>query len=494
MTIRRSFAFSLLEKYASTAINIGSTLVLARLLTPEEIGVFSVGAAVVGMLHALRDFGVTNYLIQEREVGREKLRTAFTVTLGLSWLFAALLFLAAAPAARFYGEDGVREVVWVMAINFVLIPFGAPILAMLRREMRFARIAAIQLVSTAVNAGVSITLAATGNGFMSLAWASLAGVATTSLLAFATSPHAFLLRPGLHEWRSVLSFGSYASGNALVAEVWQSAPDLIMGRMLGFEPVGLYSRAKGLLAIFSKLILEGIQPVLLPALSEKVRRGEDLRDTYLKAMEYLTVLYWPFLAFLGLMPAQVILLLLGDQWLAATSLVQILVVSQAIGFPAFMIQPLLMSMGRIRDMFILNLLLAPLTIFAVVLGSLYSVELVAMLTIPSTALSTIVIVRYIGRFVSVSVRDIVCTTRRSAVVAGVSALIPAGLQFSGLTAPLGAFGSVVVAAAGLGLVWLTMLHLVAHPFRDELRHILVRLPRPSLRRGAADRAAGRAEP
>ncbi|GIK97010.1 MAG: lipopolysaccharide biosynthesis protein [Alphaproteobacteria bacterium] len=494
MTIRRSLAFSFLEKYASTAINIGSTLVLARLLTPEEIGVFSVGAAAVGILHALRDFGITSYLIQEREVGPEKLRTAFTVTTGLSWLFAALLFIAADPAARFYGEEGVREVVWVMAVNFVLIPFGAPILAMLRREMRFARIAAIQLVATAVNAGISILLAATGHGFMSLAWASLAGVATTSLLAFATSPHTFLLRPAIKEWRSVLSFGSYASGNALVAEVWQSAPDLIMGRMLDFEAVGLYSRAKGVLAIFGKLIFEGMQPVLLPALSEKVRRGEDLREIYMKAMEHVTVLYWPFLGFIGLMAPQVILLLLGSQWSAAVPLVQLLAASHAIAFPAFMTQPLLMSLGRIRDVFVMNLVLAPLPILAVVLGSLHSVEMVAMLTIPNATIGILIILRFVGRFIPISLSEVLWATRRSALVAGVSALVPAGLQFSGATAALGAVGSTLVAAAGLGLVWLAMLHLVAHPFRDELRHILARLPWPSLRRAAADRAAGRAEP
>src|SRR3546814_7174749 len=100
------------------------------------------------------------------------------------------------------------------------------------------------------------------------------------------------------------------------------------------------------MAIFSKLIFEGLQPVLLPALSEKVRRGEDLREVYLRAMEYVTVLYWPFLAMLGLMADPIVRLLLGDQWLTVIPLVQIFCGTSAFAFPAFFPQPLLMAIGR----------------------------------------------------------------------------------------------------------------------------------------------------
>ena len=482
MSIRRSLAFSFLEKYASTAINLASTLVLARLLSPAEIGVFSVGAAVVGIMHSLRDFGVTNYLIQEREVDREKLRTAFTVTLGLSWLFALVLLAGADWAAGFYREEGVRQIVWVMAANFVLIPFGSPILALMRRELQFARLGAIQLSATAVNAGVSILLAATGHGFMSLAWASLAGVAVTSGLAFACRPHAFLLKPGLREWRSILAFGSYASANALVGDLRLTAPDLIMGRMLGFEAVGLFSRAIGLISIFNKIIFEGLQPVLLPALSEKVRRGEDLREIYLRAMEYVSALYWPFLAFLALMADPIIEVLLGHQWAAAAPLVRILCIGAAISFPAFLTQSLLMSMGGIRDTFILNAVLLPLSVSVFVLGSLHSLEMVAILTVPVSLIGILIVVRFVGRFISVSVFDTLHATRKSAVVTLVAALVPALLQFWTGWEALGPLLGLTFTGLAFGLAWLAATYLTRHPLQAEIRDVLGRLPRLALRR------------
>lgn len=472
MTIRRSLAFSFLEKYASTAINLGSTLVLARLLAPEEIGVFSVGAAVVGVMHALRDFGVTNYLIQERAVDQAKIRTAFTATLALSWFFAGVLFLASGWAARFYGEPGVREVVLVMAANFVLIPFGSPILALMRRELQFGRLAAIQLASTAVNATVSILLAALGHGFMSLAWASLAGVATTSGLAFLARPRAFLIRPGLQEWRSVLSFGAYATGNALIGDIRLTAPDLILGRMLGFEAVGLYSRAIGLLSIFSKLIFQGLQPVLLPVLAEKVRRGEDLRETYLKAMEYVTVLYWPFLLFLALMAQPIVHLLLGDQWLDVAPLVRILCLSSAMAFPAFLTQPLLMSLGRIRDTLTLNLIILPVALLMLFMGSLHSLTVVALLSYPTALLSLVTTMIVVRRYVRFSLAELARRTGRSALVTAVAALAPAAaIAAAGwrLDLPIPLF---LLSAAGFALLWAAALFLLRHPFAAELRHNL----------------------
>lgn len=470
MSIRRSLAFSFLEKYASTAINLASTLVLARLLSPTEIGVFSVGAAVVGIMHSLRDFGVTNYLIQEREVDREKLRTAFTVTLGLSWLFAAVLLAGADWAAGFYEDEGIRQIVWVMAANFVLIPFGSPILALMRRELQFGRLAAIQLTNTAVNAGVSILLAATGHGFMSLAWASLAGVAATSGLAFLSRPHAFLFKPGLHEWRSVLAFGSYASANALIGDIRQTAPDLIMGRLLTFESVGLFSRAFGLITIFNKMFFEGLQPVLLPALAEKVRRGENLRETYLQAMEHVTVLYWPFLVFLAFMANPIIEILLGHQWMAAAPLVRIIAVAAVISFPGFMTPSVLIALGRVRDSLTVNLAVLPVSLIGLFLGALHSLEAVAYAGIGISLWSFGVTQYIISRHVPINVLDVLWSVRKSALITVVVSAVP-------LAAVLG-FGwdvslPILFAAAALysGL-WLLALFATRHPLQVEIRRTL----------------------
>ena len=92
MAIRRSLGFSALTQLINFLLSFGSVIIVSRLLTPEEIGIFSVSVSLLGFAHILRDFGVGNYLIQVKEVTRANMRAAFSVMLYSSWLIAALLF------------------------------------------------------------------------------------------------------------------------------------------------------------------------------------------------------------------------------------------------------------------------------------------------------------------------------------------------------------------------------------------------------------------
>ncbi len=83
-------------------------MVIARLLTPAEIGFYSMGKAVVALAHVVRDFGVGNHLIQERELTQDRMRTALGVAIVIAWAMALVLFAASGAIARFYGEPGLR--------------------------------------------------------------------------------------------------------------------------------------------------------------------------------------------------------------------------------------------------------------------------------------------------------------------------------------------------------------------------------------------------
>ncbi|MEE8445630.1 MAG: oligosaccharide flippase family protein, partial [Alphaproteobacteria bacterium] len=179
---------------------------MARLLTPAEIGIFSVGIAVVGMAHMLRGFGVGSYLIQEKELTRDKIRAAFTVALVIAWVMAGVLIALSGPMADFYDEPGVHQVMMVLSINFFLIPFSAPILALLNREMNFAALFCIGVMSTFAGAATSVTMAILGFGFMSLAWGSVAGILTTVVVANLNRPSLAQVLPSFRGWRQIVSF------------------------------------------------------------------------------------------------------------------------------------------------------------------------------------------------------------------------------------------------------------------------------------------------
>jgi O-antigen/teichoic acid export membrane protein len=196
-SIRRSLVLSFAQKYTSLLIGVPSIMLLARFLTPEETGIFSVSIALSNLAHMLRDFGVGDYLIQEHSLNREKLRTAFTITAGMAWLMALGLYLAGPAATDFFGEAGVGQVLSVIALNFVLIPFGSPASALMRRELAYGALYIKDTTEALTRNAASVTLAISGFSYMSLAWGSLAGIAAGTIATAILRPRDVWLRPSL---------------------------------------------------------------------------------------------------------------------------------------------------------------------------------------------------------------------------------------------------------------------------------------------------------
>ena len=134
------------------------------------------------MASACRDFGISEYLIQERELTRDKIRAAFGLNIMVSWLMALSMVAIGPAAALFYREDGIRDVMAVMAMSFVIVPFGAILQAWFRRELSYTSIVISNVVASFGAFIVAVCLAWFGFGFMSLAWSSFAGVALTVLV------------------------------------------------------------------------------------------------------------------------------------------------------------------------------------------------------------------------------------------------------------------------------------------------------------------------
>lgn len=130
LSIRRSLVLSFAQRNITLVIGFLSSLAIVRLLTPNEIGVFSIGAVIVSFLHIVRDMGVSNYLIQEEELSTARIRSAQAIMWITSCSIATLLGLSSYWVGDFYSEPGVALTMQVLAVGFVLLPFGAVTVAL----------------------------------------------------------------------------------------------------------------------------------------------------------------------------------------------------------------------------------------------------------------------------------------------------------------------------------------------------------------------------
>ncbi len=348
-SVRRSVAITFLDKYATLAISVVSTMILSRLLTPEEIGVFSVASIFVLLASILRDFGVADYLVQVDRVTPEALGAAFTLMLFVSWMLAAILWLGAPWAAQFYHEPGVAAVLHVLAVNFLLIPFGAVFMALLKRSMRFEISLRIHLAQSLTHALVAVGLAWWGMGYMSLAWASLSGVVVTVVASLWYRPRDIPVRPRLRGMRAVAHFGGWASLGTLAGQGAASLPELAIGRSFGMAEVGYFSRANGLIQLFDHSVMNAAAPVVMPHFARLRRERGDLAEHALYMVRLVTALAWPFYALLALLAGPVIALLYGHQWDAAVPLAQVLCLYGALKAAAPYASMVLKAVNRPQD-------------------------------------------------------------------------------------------------------------------------------------------------
>ena len=326
-----------------------SSMIIARLLTPADIGVFSVTMVLLGFVNTVRDMGAGAYLVQEKELTPDRVRAVWAVQLGLGIVLALLVLIASTPAASFYNEPRMRDIMLVVALNYAINPFGSLTYAWQIREMRFDALALVRFSATLAGAAVSVYLAWRGMGPMSLALGSLASTLVNATMAIYFRPKWFPWLPGLKEIRRVLAFGSQTTGASIIGTIAGSAPELLLGKLQGMTATGLYSRANGLVMMFHRLVMDGVTSVAISWFAKQSREHGSISQPFLKATSYVTALGWAFSAGMVCMAHPAMRILYGDQWDGAVDLTRLLAGALACGMPAALSVPALMALGDAKQ-------------------------------------------------------------------------------------------------------------------------------------------------
>ena len=147
-SVRKKISIQFVASNSAMAVNFLLSIILSRMMTPAEIGIFSMSAVIVGLAHVFRDFGVASFIKSQKELTPEILRAAMGVLICASWTIAALLFVLSWPIADFYRQDGVRPTLQVLAAGFMFIPFGSISQAVLGRDLQAEKRAIVTAIST----------------------------------------------------------------------------------------------------------------------------------------------------------------------------------------------------------------------------------------------------------------------------------------------------------------------------------------------------------
>jgi O-antigen/teichoic acid export membrane protein len=133
-------------------------MIIARLLTPGQVGIFSLASAFLAIASVVREFGVTEFLMQDKALDHARIRAAYGVAIAVAWSMGGLVLLLRRPIADFYGEPGVADVLSVLCLTFAILPFATPTTALLYRDMAVAKVLWIQTIAVVVGNVSSVVM------------------------------------------------------------------------------------------------------------------------------------------------------------------------------------------------------------------------------------------------------------------------------------------------------------------------------------------------
>ena len=466
--IRRAFLLATADRYFSMLANFATLAIVSRLLLPEEIGIFVLGTAAVTLAQSLCAFGTPTYIVQKPQLTTDDVRGSFTIMVVIGVAIAAGLAISAPWIAAAYGEPRLVLFLWLASVCTVVDLFATVIFALFSREMAFGKLAVLGMSNAILHMVVVVVLAAMGFGFMSFAWAWFISAIANGALALWMRPGLRIFLPSATGWRDMLAFSSLNGCNIVLRQVFDQLPYLLLGRFGSPSMVGNYNRALLVSRLPERIVLGGTISVVLPVVSKQVRESQDLKAPYLRGVELISGLQWPALLVIALLAHPVLRVLLGEQWLSAAPLLQLLTLPALFSFVFQLNYPVLVALGAMRDLFRCSLLVLPVSTAiacgAALLGP-QELALSMLLAVPLQAYAAFYFVRLHMRW---EWRELMLALSRSAAVALASTLGPMMVLTLGgfnleMSMPLAAM-SIALAVVG----WLAGLWLTSHPILDEL--------------------------
>ncbi len=311
-------------KLVDRGLGLVSTIVLARLLVPEDFGLVAMAMLLVGALQLLFSFSFDVSLIQNPNAGRDDFNTAWTFNVIFACVCGGLLALAAPLAAGFYRESRLELVIYLLAAGFAVQGFSNIGPVIFRREMRFDREFKFLLGKRMASLLVTLPLAFVLKNYWALVIGQLAGTLISLVLSYTVSDYRprFSLAAKLELFHS----SKWLMINNVVHFLNARTPEFVIGRMEGPQALGIYAISNEIATLPTTELVAPINRAAFPGYSRVATQPEELRASFLNVISMIALFALPAGVGVFAIADLMVPVVLGPKWQAAIPLIQVLAV------------------------------------------------------------------------------------------------------------------------------------------------------------------------
>lgn len=365
----RAATWSSFGAIALRLANFSVGIVAARLIAPSQFGVFAVALTVQAIIINGSDLGVSSYIVRHDGDVAAIGPTVTTLAFASAAVLALFMALGAPWLSTELGSHAAMGAVQVLSLTVLLAGVSSVPGAVLTREFRQDKRFLADLANLVFSTGILLALATTGVGALALAWSRVAGQGISTLILFGLSPARYL--PGFKRVvaRSVLSFGLPLVGAAFLGFLIGNVDYIVVGRVLGARPLGLYYLAYNA-GSWPYVILSPITAAVAVAAFSRVRHDRaQLKERIGTSMAALLALGMPGTALIVALAGPLIQVFYGSRWSPAAPALVLTAVYGGLRIPADLLTNIVVAEGRTRAMLLTQILylavLAPVTIVCV---------------------------------------------------------------------------------------------------------------------------------
>lgn len=350
------------------ALTIGSTMILARLLSPSDFGLVAMVTAVTGFVQIFTDMGLGHAVVQKEEINQREVSQLFwfnmLISLGLAIIIAGL----GPVLVNFYDEPRLLNISFAYAVMAIFGGLAIQHNALLRRQMKLKTIASIKIWNTVLSILTGIAMAMAGMGY----WA-IVGISVSFAIYNVISkwircdwrPDWIRIDRGIKDY---VAFGANISGFNMINYFSRNLDNVLIGKYIGSVALGLYSKAYQLLMLPITQLRDPLNGVVIPGLSALTTEPQRFRNYYRKYLFMLSFFSMPMVVFLGVCSYPIIVLVLGPKWVEASTYFQLLAVAGFVQPATSTTGVVLISIGQSRRFLFIGIWRAAVTVVALVVG------------------------------------------------------------------------------------------------------------------------------
>jgi O-antigen/teichoic acid export membrane protein len=316
--------WSAASQFSRQSMQLVVSIILARLLSPSDFGLFSMTLVVTGFVALFNDLGTSAALIQKKEINEALLCSIFWINIAFGAMTTIAIFLLAPFAATFYHEPRVTVVLRVLCWLFVISGLSILQKALLERTLQFKKLAKVEIIGTTFGSCIGIGLAIMKAGVWSLVFQGITVACVTTVLFWRCSNWRpkIIFRWG--ELRTITNFSLNLLGHSVVNYFARNIDYLLIGRFLGAQNLGYYTLAYRIMLYPLENIAWVIRRVTFPFFSRLQDDDAKFRQIYLSIVRTIALFSFPMMLGLVVASEPFVLTVFGLKWTQVAVLLKIL--------------------------------------------------------------------------------------------------------------------------------------------------------------------------